>query len=103
MTSRRRALLAMLAAASLAACTGGMDDLEQYVKEVITVNDEEIVAAMRTIWERMKIIVEPSCAVPLAAVMNEKTRFTGKRVGIILSGGTVDLDRAARLFSGNLA
>src|SRR5688572_15980360 len=69
------------------------------VKEVITVSDREIVSAMRLIWERMKIIVEPSCAVPLAAVLKSKEKFHGKRVGIILSGGNVDLENAAKLFS----
>jgi threonine dehydratase len=69
------------------------------VEEVITVSDEEIVAAMRLIWERMKIIVEPSCAVPLAAVMKAKGKFNGKRVGIILTGGNVDLEKVAKLFS----
>ena len=69
------------------------------VKEIITVTDEEIVAAMRIIWERLKIIIEPSCAVPFAAVLKEKSRFAGKRVGIILSGGNVDLERAAKLFA----
>jgi threonine dehydratase len=55
---------------------------------------------MRLIWERLKIIVEPSCAVPFAAVLKEKSRFAGKRVGIILSGGNVDLERAAKFFGG---
>ena len=73
--------------------------IKQYVKEVITVTDTEIVAAMRMIWERMKIIVEPSCAVPLAAVLKAKEKFSGKKVGIILSGGNVDLERALKLFS----
>ena len=67
--------------------------IQQYVKEVITVTDEEIVEAMRLIWERMKIIVEPSCAVPLAALIKEKDQFRGKRVGIILTGGNVDLSK----------
>lgn len=74
--------------------------IRELVKDIITVTDEEIVSAMRLIWERLKIIVEPSCAVPFAAVLKEKSRFTGKRVGIILSGGNVDLERAAKLFSG---
>jgi threonine dehydratase len=65
--------------------------IQQYVSEIITVTDAEIVAAMRLIWERMKIIVEPSCAVPLAAVLKRKEQFAGKRIGIILSGGNVDL------------
>jgi threonine dehydratase len=69
------------------------------VKEVITVSDKEIISAMRFIWERMKIIVEPSCAVPLAAVLKSKEKFKGKRVGIILSGGNVDLENAAKLFA----
>jgi threonine dehydratase len=68
------------------------------VNEVITVSDKEIIEAMRLIWERVKIIVEPSCAVPFAAVLKEKEKFSGKRVGIILSGGNVDLERAFKLF-----
>ncbi|MBD0261022.1 MAG: pyridoxal-phosphate dependent enzyme, partial [Cytophagales bacterium] len=67
--------------------------IQQYVEDIITVTDEEIVAAMRLIWERMKIIVEPSCAVPFAALLREKERFAGKRVGIILTGGNVDLGK----------
>lgn len=73
--------------------------IQKYVKEVITVTDGEIVSAMRMIWERMKIIVEPSCAVPLAAVLKSGEKFAGKKVGIILSGGNVDLERALKLFS----
>ena len=68
------------------------------VREIITVTDEEIIAAMRLIWERLKIIVETSCAVPFAAVLKAKTKFTGKRVGIILSGGNVDLEKVAVFF-----
>ncbi len=73
--------------------------IQEHVKEIITVTDAEIIAAMRLIWERMKIIVEPSCSVPLAALLKEKKKFTGKKVGIILSGGNVDLDRACKLFA----
>lgn len=73
--------------------------IHELVKEVITVSDEEIVAAMRLIWERLKIIVEPSAAVPFASVLKSKEKFKGKRVGIILSGGNVDLERAAKLFA----
>lgn len=62
------------------------------VSEVLTATDNQIIEAMRLIWERMKIIVEPSCAVPLAVVLNNKEIFKGKKVGIILSGGNVDLD-----------
>jgi threonine dehydratase len=71
--------------------------IQQHVKEVFTVSDDEIISAMRLIWERMKIIVEPSCAVPLAAVLKNKEKFRGKKVGIILSGGNVDLERAFKL------
>lgn len=73
--------------------------IRAHVNEVITVNDQEIIAAMRLIWERVKIIVEPSCAVPFAAVLKAKEKFAGKNVGIILSGGNVDLQRAFKLFS----
>lgn len=72
--------------------------IKEMVSEVITVSDEEIITAMRLIWERIKIIVEPSCAVPFAAVLKEKEKFQGKNVGIILSGGNVDLERAFKLF-----
>ncbi|HRK53880.1 MAG TPA: pyridoxal-phosphate dependent enzyme [Cyclobacteriaceae bacterium] len=72
--------------------------IKEMVNEVITVSDKEIIEAMRLIWERVKIIVEPSCAVPFAAVLKEKEKFSGKRVGIILSGGNVDLERAFKLF-----
>jgi threonine dehydratase len=68
------------------------------VKEVITVTDEEIIAAMRLIWERLKIIIEPSCAVPFAALLKDKSKFTNKKVGIILTGGNVDLNKIAKLF-----
>ncbi|HYW94729.1 MAG TPA: pyridoxal-phosphate dependent enzyme, partial [Bacteroidales bacterium] len=65
--------------------------IQKRVKEIIRVEEEEIIAAMRLIWERMKIIVEPSSAVALAAVMRENSLFRNKRTGIILSGGNVDL------------
>jgi len=63
------------------------------VDEIVTVSEESIVAAMRMIWERMKIIIEPSSAVPLAAILENKVDVKGKKVGIILSGGNVDLGR----------
>lgn len=65
--------------------------IRDYVEKIVRVEEEEIVAAMRLIWERMKLIVEPSSAVALAAVLNEKEKYQGKKVGIILSGGNVDL------------
>jgi len=61
------------------------------VSEIIRVEEEEIITAMKLIWERMKIVVEPSAAVAFAAVLWEKEKFYGKRVGIIISGGNVDL------------
>lgn len=73
--------------------------IREHVQEILTTNDKEIIDAMRLIWERMKIIVEPSCAVPLAALLKNKDKFNGKRVGIILSGGNVDLEKIAQLFS----
>ena len=65
--------------------------IRKYVDSIIRVTEEEIVAAMHLVWERMKIVVEPSSAVTLAAVLSEKDRFAGKKVGIIISGGNVDL------------
>jgi threonine dehydratase len=62
------------------------------VSEIIRVDDTDIIASMRLIWERMKIIIEPSCAVPLAAVLKHPEKFANKKVGIILSGGNVDLN-----------
>ncbi len=73
--------------------------IHELVSEVITASDAQIVNAMRLVWERMKIIIEPSCAVPLASLLKEKERFKGKRVGIILSGGNVDLERALKLMT----
>ena len=63
------------------------------VYDVITVKEKTIIKAMKLVWERMKIIIEPSCAVPLAAVMENKKLFKKRRVGIILTGGNVDLDK----------
>lgn len=65
--------------------------IQKYVESIIRVEEEEIIEAMRLIWERMKIIIEPSCAVPFAAVLKEKDYFKNKKIGIILSGGNVDV------------
>jgi len=62
------------------------------VDDIVTVSEEAIVSAMRTIWETMKIVIEPSAAVPYAASVENKIALEGKRVGIILTGGNVDLD-----------
>ncbi|WP_337044388.1 threonine ammonia-lyase [Emticicia sp. 17c] len=65
--------------------------IRAYVKDIITVSEEEIVAAMKLVWEQLKIVIEPSSAVPFAALLKQKERFAGKQVGIILTGGNVDL------------
>jgi threonine dehydratase len=67
--------------------------IRQYVDDIFTANDAEILSAMHLIWERMKIIVEPSSAVPLAIILKNKEYFAGKRIGIIISGGNVDLKK----------
>jgi threonine dehydratase len=66
--------------------------IRRYVDDIVTVTEDAITSAMRMIWETMKIVVEPSAAVPYAAVANNKIDIAGKRVGIILTGGNVDLD-----------
>jgi len=62
------------------------------VAEIVTTGEEAIVKAMKLLWERMKIVVEPSGAVPLAAILEGKLDVRGKRAAVILSGGNVDLD-----------
>src|SRR5437879_2536731 len=66
--------------------------VQRYVDGILTVSEEAIVASMRTIWETMKIIVEPSASVPYAAILERVIDVNGRRVGIILTGGNVDLD-----------
>jgi len=67
--------------------------VRDFVDDIVTVSEEGIIQAMRCIWERMKIIVEPSAAVPLGTLLTHRLDVRGKRVGIILSGGNVDLER----------
>ncbi|MDJ0654212.1 MAG: pyridoxal-phosphate dependent enzyme [Xanthomonadales bacterium] len=67
--------------------------ISEQVRQVLTVSDEKVVASMQQLWRIMKIVVEPSAAIVLAAVSVNPDIFTGKRVGLILSGGNVDLDR----------
>ena len=67
--------------------------IRKYVRDIVTVEDELIIEAMKLIWQRMKIVIEPSAAVPLAAVMKNKDQFKGRKVGVILSGGNVDFDQ----------
>jgi len=65
----------------------------EYLDDIVTVSEEGIIEAMRCIWERMKIVVEPSAAVPLGALLTGRLDAASKRVGIILSGGNMDLGR----------
>ncbi len=66
--------------------------VQNHVTDILTATEDEIVDAMRLIWKRMKIVMEPSSAVPLATILKNKDTFAGKRVGIIITGGNVDLD-----------
>src|SRR5215470_4638576 len=66
--------------------------IKRYVDDIVTVSEDAIISAMRRIWETMKIIVEPSAAVPYAAIQERKIDTAGNRIGIILTGGNVDLD-----------
>jgi threonine dehydratase len=67
--------------------------IQQHVQQIVTVSEEAIVNAMRYVWERMKIVIEPSAAVPIGVLLEKKVNLTGKRIGIILSGGNVSLDQ----------
>ena len=66
--------------------------ISKLVEGIVTVDDAATMRAMRMVWERMKIVIEPSAAVPVAVLLENARRFAGRRVGIILSGGNVDLD-----------
>ena len=67
--------------------------VSNYVTDIQTATEEEIVEAMKLTWTHMKIIIEPSCAVPLAVILKNKEIFAGKTVGVIITGGNVDLDK----------
>lgn len=67
--------------------------IKENIAEILTVEDSMTIEAMKLIWQRMKIVVEPSAAVPLAVVMKNQHLFSGKKVGIILSGGNIDLNK----------
>jgi threonine dehydratase len=75
---------------SLSPLTFGI--IREKVHDIITASEDQIVEAMRMVWERMKIIIEPSSAVALAIVLGNRERFKEKRLGIMLTGGNVDLD-----------
>jgi threonine dehydratase len=70
-----------------------LEIIQAHVADILLVSEDEIKAALRLVYERMKIIIEPSCAVPLAAVLKNAHLFKGKKVGIILTGGNVDLSK----------
>ncbi len=66
--------------------------VSNHVSDILTVSEQEIIDAMKLIWKRMKVIVEPSSAVPLATIIKNKDAFAGQSVGVIVTGGNVDLD-----------
>ncbi len=67
--------------------------VSKHVTDILTASEQEIVDAMKLIWKRMKIVMEPSSAVPLATILKNRDVFAGKRVGVIITGGNVDLDK----------
>ena len=66
--------------------------VKNHVTDILTASEDEIIEAMKTTWKRMKIVIEPSCAVPLATILKNPDVFRGRRVGVIITGGNVDLD-----------
>tara|TARA_Y100001970_G_scaffold112313_1_gene140163 strand:- start:75 stop:1013 length:939 start_codon:yes stop_codon:yes gene_type:complete len=66
--------------------------IQNLVDDIIPIGEEDIINALRMIWERLKIIVEPSCSIALALIINNKQLFEGRNVGLIMSGGNLDLD-----------
>lgn len=66
--------------------------VKNHVTDVLTATEDEIIDAMKLTWKRMKIVMEPSCAVPLATILKNKELFQGRRVGVVITGGNVDLD-----------
>lgn len=67
--------------------------IHEKVDKIITVSEESIIRDMRRMWERMKIIIEPSCAVPISALLDGDMQIRGKKIGVIITGGNVDLDQ----------
>lgn len=67
--------------------------VSNYVSDIVTVSEDEIIEAMKLVWKRMKIVIEPSSAVAFAAVLKNRKQFAGRRVAVIFTGGNVDLDR----------
>ncbi|MBC8209763.1 MAG: pyridoxal-phosphate dependent enzyme [Gammaproteobacteria bacterium] len=67
--------------------------VNSHVTDILTATEEDILNAMKLIWKRMKIVMEPSSAVPLATILKNRELFAGQRIGVIITGGNVDLDR----------
>ena len=67
--------------------------VSKHVEDILIATEQEIIDAMKLIWQRMKIVIEPSSAVPLATILKNKNIFSGKRVGVIITGGNVDMDK----------
>ena len=67
--------------------------VSNHVTDILTASEDEIIAAMKLTWQRMKIVIEASCSVPLATILKNPDRFRGKRVGVVLTGGNVDMNR----------
>ena len=67
--------------------------VSNHVTDILTASEQEIIDAMKLTWQRMKIVMEPSCAVPVATILKNKEKFAGKRIGVIVTGGNVDLDK----------
>ncbi|WP_370450688.1 beta-hydroxyaspartate dehydratase BhcB [Palleronia sediminis] len=67
--------------------------VSRHVTDILTTSEDEIVDAMKTTWKYLRVVMEPSCAPPLAAILKNKDRFAGKRVGVVITGGNVDLDK----------
>jgi len=67
--------------------------VSNHVEDILLATEQEIIDAMYLTWQRMKIVIEPSCAVPLAVILKNRAVFEGKRVGVIITGGNVDLDK----------
>ena len=67
--------------------------VSSHVADILLASEQEIVDAMKLIWQRMKIVMEPSSAVPLAPILKNRNTFAGKRVGVIITGGNVDMNK----------
>jgi threonine dehydratase len=76
-------------------CTGEKNFplIQRYVDDIVTVSEESIVAAMRAVWEALHMVIEPSAAVPYAALLENKISVQGRRIGLVVTGGNADLDK----------